>query len=73
VEETGIKTKEILDIDPRAKNLGNYLIEGGPGRPPGLRNKFTQLKETLLDIPDFDRETGWLPPRLSTRSDKSTS
>lgn len=49
MEETGIKTKEILDIDPRAKNLGNYLIEGGPGRPPGLRNKFTQLKETLLD------------------------
>lgn len=29
--------------------LGEYAIKGGPGRPKGMKNKFTQLKETLLD------------------------
>ncbi len=30
-------------------NLGDFAVKGGPGRPRGLKNKFTQLKETLLD------------------------
>lgn len=33
--------------------LGNYLIEGGPGRPPGSKNKHTlimeQIAETFLE------------------------
>lgn len=36
--------------------LGKYAIEGGPGRPPGLKNKFTLLKEKLVDC--FDKYPG---------------
>lgn len=32
-----------------AARLGEYAVAGGPGRPPGMKNKFTLLKETLLD------------------------
>jgi hypothetical protein len=50
VGELGNKSKEIQELDPRAKNLGAYLINGGPGRPPNLKNKANQFKETLIDV-----------------------
>lgn len=31
-------------------NLGDYCKNGGPGRPKGSKNKFTQVKEDLVDI-----------------------
>lgn len=34
----------------RIRNLGLYAVNGGPGRPPGLKNKFTQVKEALVDV-----------------------
>lgn len=49
MEELENKTSENL-VKPFKSNLPEqYRIEGGPGRPPGLKNKFTLLKETLLD------------------------
>ena len=49
MEELENKTSENL-VKPFKSNLPEHLrIEGGPGRPPGLKNKFTLLKETLLD------------------------
>lgn len=32
-----------------ATYLGKFAIEGGPGRPPGSKNKFTLVKEALVD------------------------
>lgn len=43
------KENKTLEKPSQAVYLGQYAIEGGPGRPPGLKNKFTILKETLLD------------------------
>lgn len=49
MEQLENKTTENL-VKPFKSNLPEHLrIEGGPGRPPGLKNKFTILKETLLD------------------------
>lgn len=33
-----------------ATNLGNYAKEGGPGRPRGSLNKFTQIKNDMLEV-----------------------
>lgn len=30
------------------KDLGEYAITGGPGRPKGMKNKATQMRERLL-------------------------
>ena len=43
VEENEIKTKR--NVIP---GLGQYAVTGGPGRPPGCKNKLTLLKESLL-------------------------
>ena len=41
------------------KHLGQYAVTGGPGRPPGSKNKFTQLKETIIDtLEKLDAECG---------------
>ena len=45
-EKTRIKLEK-----PFKSNLPERLrIEGGPGRPVGLKNKATLLRETLLDV-----------------------
>lgn len=31
-------------------NLGDHAIKGGPGRPKGSKNKFTRIKEELVEI-----------------------
>ena len=38
----------LTELKPK-NNLGNYLVTGGPGRPPGMKNKFTMVKEALVD------------------------
>lgn len=30
--------------------LGEYGAEGGPGRPKGLKNRFTQIKQDMLEV-----------------------
>ena len=30
-------------------NLGEYAVKGGPGRPPGTKNRFTLIKQQLSD------------------------
>ena len=48
-----LKTVEILHpID----KLGQYAVTGGPGRPKGLKNKFTQIKEEILEV--WEEEDG---------------
>ena len=42
-------TEEKLEKPPVKSNLGDYLVTGGPGRPPGMKNKFTMVKEALVD------------------------
>lgn len=37
------------------KNLGDLAVTGGPGRPPGLKNKFTRIKEDICNI-FFDKD-----------------
>jgi hypothetical protein len=41
-----LKTEE----EQRLANLGDFAIKGGPGRPKGLKNKFTRIKEDMLDV-----------------------
>ena len=31
-------------------HLGEYAINGGPGRPKGSKNKFTLIKEQLVEV-----------------------
>lgn len=38
-----------MNLDPRAKNLGNFLLEGGPGRGEGTKNKHTVIMEQIAD------------------------
>lgn len=47
---------EIVKItEKKLSNLGNLTITGGPGRPLGSKNKFTMVKEALVDA-FFDAE-----------------
>lgn len=43
---------EVVNLDLKTKKkhmpLGQYLVTGGPGRPKGMRNKFTQVKADIL-------------------------
>lgn len=48
-----LKTVEIFH--PLDK-LGQYAVTGGPGRPKGLKNKFTQIKEDILAV--WEEEDG---------------
>lgn len=42
---------EDLDIKTdRIRNLGDYGINGGPGRGKGTKNKFTLIKEEIAEI-----------------------
>lgn len=36
--------------------LGDYAVEGGPGRPKGLKNKFTLIKQDMLEV--WEEENG---------------
>jgi len=54
MNEEDIKTAEILN-HPLDK-LGQYAVTGGPGRPKGLKNKYTQIKEDILEV--WDEENG---------------
>lgn len=45
-----METKVIKTKENPAKRLGQYAITGGPGRPPGSKNKFTLIKEEMVDI-----------------------
>ena len=50
-DNSDLITKKVQDLklDPRAKNLGNYLIDGGPGRGEGTKNKHTVIMEQIAD------------------------
>ena len=37
-------------------NLGDYAIHGGPGRKPGVPNKYTQIKNEMLQV--WEEEMG---------------
>lgn len=43
------KDKITLEKPNPATYLGGYAVNGGPGRPPGSKNKFTMVKEALVD------------------------
>lgn len=32
------------------ERLGDYAIDGGPGRPKGSKNKFTKIKEEIVSL-----------------------
>lgn len=55
MEESDLISKKIqeMGLPEKAKNLGSYLINGGPGRGLGTKNKHTliieQMAETFLD------------------------
>ncbi len=49
------KSAEILIHHPTDK-LGHYAVNGGPGRPKGLKNKFSQIKDDILEI--WEQEDG---------------
>ena len=53
MDNQDLKTAEILH--PLDK-LGQYAVNGGPGRPKGLKNKYTQIKEDILEV--WDEENG---------------
>lgn len=43
------KDKITTEKPSQAVYLGEYAIKGGPGRPMGSKNKFTMVKEALVD------------------------
>lgn len=43
------KEEKKTKINP-INRLGEYAIKGGPGRPAGMKNKFTLLKEQMVDV-----------------------
>ncbi len=48
-----LKTTE--NLNPVSK-LGEYAIEGGPGRPKGLKNRYSLIKNEILDV--WEEEKG---------------
>jgi len=43
------EVKESTEIQNPIDHLGEYGQKGGPGRPKGLKNKYTLIKKDLLD------------------------
>lgn len=47
-----MEEKEKITTENPIKYLGEYGRTGGPGRPKGVPNKFTQIKERILALYD---------------------
>ena len=50
------QVKETTENQNHLNRLGGYGIEGGPGRPKGVKNKFTLIRRDLLEV--WEEENG---------------
>lgn len=48
--------KQTTDNHNPISKLGEYGVEGGPGRPKGLKNRFTLIKQDMLEV--WEEEKG---------------
>ena len=55
MEEAVLKDKE-TSLNPIAARLGRFAVEGGPGRKPGIPNKFTMIKQQMVEV--WEEEIG---------------
>lgn len=44
------KEKVLISSDNPVNRFPEQYRNGGPGRPPGMKNKFTLLKEEMIDV-----------------------
>ncbi len=44
------KSETVSQVKKSRFNLGDYCVNGGPGRPSGSKNKFTIIKEQLAEV-----------------------
>lgn len=49
------QNKKTTDKQSLLDRLGEYALEGGPGRPKGSKNKYTLLKEEILEVWEEER------------------
>ncbi len=54
-EKDVLKTEENQDLKTTENSkalspLGQYAITGGPGRPPGLKNRYSLIKQDMLEV-----------------------
>ncbi len=44
------EVKQSLPNQNPVEHLGEYGVNGGPGRPKGSKNKFTQIKHDFVEV-----------------------
>ncbi len=50
------QVKQTADNQNPISRLGEHGLNGGPGRPKGSKNKFTSIKEQMLEV--WEEENG---------------